>query len=266
MNTDIIKCPVCGNALADCGSSYKCKNNHCFDKNKKGSVNLLLKGGDHGDDRGMLASRRDFLSAGYYAPVADVLCQKAAQQGGNILDMGCGEGYYSFALAGIQETCVYAFDISKYAASMTAGRDKRVTAFAASSYDIPVMSQSVDVAISVFAPFDPAEAARVLKPCGLLITAYPLPKHLLELKQAVYDDVLLNPDNIPQYNGFEVQDVTEVCFNMHISENKHIKALFDMTPYAYKTPKSLMARLDGLDKLYCRAEIAVATYKKVKNK
>ncbi|MBR3751393.1 MAG: methyltransferase domain-containing protein [Clostridia bacterium] len=264
MHGNILKCPVCSSRLIANGGSYKCKNDHCFDISKKGSVNLLLKGGAHGDDRGMLASRRDFLSAGYYEQLAQAVSEAVAKHGGTVLDMGCGEGYYSSRLADIKDARVYAFDVSKYAAAMTAARDKRITAFTASSFDIPVLSDSVDCAVSIFAPFDPYEVSRVLKTGGVLVAAYPMPEHLLELKQAIYDRVILNPDSVPEHKGFKQVDIACVRFNMHLNDSSHIQALFSMTPYAYNTPKALVSRLNVLTELDCRAEIMVVTYKKIR--
>ena len=262
MKHSVLICPVCSSALELEGASYQCSKGHCFDISKKGSVNLLLKGGDHGDERSMLWARRDFLSAGYYSSLATTVRNIASEHGGIILDMGCGEGYYSEALVGIDGAKVYAFDISKYAAAMTAGRNKSITSFVASSFDIPVRTGSIDCAVSIFAPFDDAEVYRVLSPKGALVTAFPLPDHLLELKEAVYDSVMLNPDSVPEHNGFELASISYVRFNMHIDQNEHIKALFDMTPYAYNTPPMLIKRLDGINTLDCRGAVAVATYKK----
>ena len=52
-------CPVCSKPLFDCGASYKCPGGHCFDKARKGYVNLNLASGArskrHGDDAVMVA-------------------------------------------------------------------------------------------------------------------------------------------------------------------------------------------------------------------
>ena len=54
-----------------------------------------------GDTREQVLSRRSFLDAGFYAPIADALCNTARELNakGPILDIGCGEGYYSARLA-----------------------------------------------------------------------------------------------------------------------------------------------------------------------
>ena len=42
---------------------------------------------------------------------------------------------------------------------------------------------AIDLALSVFAPKNFAEAARVLRPGGILAVAYPGPDHLIELRR-----------------------------------------------------------------------------------
>lgn len=264
MSNNKLICPVCKRGLSQIGASYVCEQKHCFDISRKGYVNLLLKGGDHGDDRFMLTSRRDFLSAGYYEKFANELCRQVGEYRHNtVLDMGCGEGYYSSRLAALKDACVYAFDISKYAAAMTASRDKRLTVFTASSFSLPVADASIDVAVSVFAPFDAKETSRVLNKNGILVVAYPLKNHLVELKRSVYDEVLLNPDVVPQVEGFVLDKITNVSYAIHINNNNHIKALFSMTPYVYRTDKKHAERLDKLDVLNCSIEIGIAVYKKI---
>ena len=264
MRSNILICPVCRQVLKPIGSSYVCDQRHCFDIARKGYVNLLLKGGEHGDDRSMLTARRDFLSAGYYLPFAQELCRAVSKHRHNtVLDMGCGEGYYSSQMAELQDARVYAFDISKYAAAMTASRNKRLTVFTASSFSIPVADESIDVAVSVFAPFDAKEVGRILNKNGILVVAYPLKDHLLELKQAVYDEVLLNPDIVPSAEGLVLDEITNVIYTVKINNNNHVKALFSMTPYVYRTHKEHTERLDKLESLNCSVEIGVAVYKKI---
>ncbi len=260
----ILICPVCKRELIKCGALYKCSNNHCFDVSKKGHVNLLLKGGDHGDDRGMLRARRDFLTSEFYKPFSDALCNIISENPHNaVLDMGCGEGYYTANFANIDNVNVFAFDVSKYAAAMTAACDKRITAFTASSFNMPVKSGSIDIAVSIFAPFDSKETLRVLKKGGLFVAAFPLSEHLLELKQVVYDDVLLNPEDSRAIKGLDIMRVQEVKFNMTLERNEHIKALFSMTPYVYRTERRHLERLDSINMLSCRANIGIAVYKKI---
>ena len=63
-----LTCPVCSERLELFEKTYRCSNNHCFDKAKEGYVNLLT--GNHkdgsliGDNREMAQSRKAFLEKG----------------------------------------------------------------------------------------------------------------------------------------------------------------------------------------------------------
>ena len=92
-------CPICHEKLNLEGRQYRCPNNHSFDIARQGYVNLLVVQQKHslnpGDTREQVLSRREFLEAGFYAPIARTLIETAAELGisGQILDVGCGEGY-----------------------------------------------------------------------------------------------------------------------------------------------------------------------------
>mgnify|MGYP003307226941 CR=1 FL=1 len=95
-------CPVCGKYLSEEEKLYRCENGHCFDKSKFGYVNLLQSQKSsakrHGDDRLMVRARREFLDSGYYGFLRESLCGvcgKYLPDGGDFLDAGCGEGYYT---------------------------------------------------------------------------------------------------------------------------------------------------------------------------
>ena len=98
-------CPICGQELVRVEKEYRCENRHSFDIARQGHVNLLTvqqkKSLHPGDTREQVLSRRAFLEAGFYTPIAQVLCRTALdlEVCGPVLDIGCGEGYYSSQLA-----------------------------------------------------------------------------------------------------------------------------------------------------------------------
>ena len=91
-------CPKCRCDLALTGEKVKkCKNGHSFDRAREGYYNLLLSqsGGTHGDNAEMVRARREFLSYGYYEPLAIRLSELVLELtdcGGTVLDAGLGEG------------------------------------------------------------------------------------------------------------------------------------------------------------------------------
>ena len=105
----MLVCPVCGEPLLWKEKSVTCPAGHSFDIAREGYVNLLRssKSGDRiGDDRESARSRRDFLNKGYYALLRAWLTEHFADRQGSVLDICCGEGYYTSAL-GENPTCRY---------------------------------------------------------------------------------------------------------------------------------------------------------------
>ena len=265
------RCPICASPLVREGKTYKCENRHSYDISKRGYVNLLPpKAAVPGDNKEMVLARRDFLSKGYYEPFSDginrILAETAqthdkALSDLTILDAGCGEGYYT---ARIPARRVYGADISKeavdHACRRTAAAD--VSYCAASVFHLPYLDHAFDAAISLFAPICAEELTRVLQENGVLLVGAPGKGHLWELKTAVYDEAYENDEIPPDIAGFTLVKAEKIRYNMHITENSDLVALFMMTPYAYHTPKEGMERLRALSSLDVTAEFMIYLYKR----
>lgn len=218
----------------------------------------------------MLDARRTFLNAGYYTPLCEAVVAAsvgAMPRKGVLLDGGAGEGYYTdrveCSLTDMgKRASVYAFDIAKDAVKMMANRNKRLHLFVASAYDIPVSDGSVDVALNLFAPFCAEEYVRVLRPGGTLVMAVPDENHLFGMKEVLYPDPYRNKvsDRVPE--GFSLADTVHVQFGITLRDPAHIRALFSMTPYAYRTDAAGRARLDALRELSTPIGFFVFSYRK----
>ena len=101
-------------------------------------------------------SRRDFLNKGYYSLLRNYLTDLFLDKTGNLLDICCGEGYYTSALAhdGLR---VYGFDISREMVRLAAKRGNG-NYFVANMASIPVPDESFDYATHLFAPFIESES------------------------------------------------------------------------------------------------------------
>lgn len=265
-------CPVCRGELYREGSSLFCEKRHCYDISRRGYVNLLMsqKSSDarHGDGKEMVEARRDFLDLGYYEKICDAVARRVYEGGHDgmfVLDVGCGECYYTEKIARMIEKfdpTICGIDISKDALASGAKRDKTINLAVASAFDIPVSDGCADVIVNLFAPHSEKEFSRILRRGGLLIRAFPAERHLWELKCAVYDNPYENEPYDTKIEGFEQVDVTLLNYPIELKSNAAIKNLFKMTPYSYKTSADDEKKLDSINNLKTNVDVVVATYKK----
>ena len=265
-------CPVCKKLLKNSGKSLKCADGHCFDISRKGTVNLLLSSkANHGDDKRMVAARKAFLDKGYYEPLRKAIREVAAKyatDGCTVLDCGCGECSYTADISKYLRSLeinadIVGIDVSKEAINTGASRHADIALAVASVFDIPLADNSCDIVLSLFAPFSGDEYRRLLKPGGLYITAFPLEKHLIELKQAVYEKPYLNTTAPLGVEGFELAESTECRFKADLSSTEDIISLFEMTPYCYKSSQTDRAKLDRLGSLTVSVEFGIAAYRRI---
>lgn len=257
-------CPVCGKVLEFHNGVARCESGHSFDIAKEGYVNLLRssKSGDLiGDDKASARCRRDFLNKGYYSSLKNALCSIFAERQGSVLDICCGEGYYTAALGENVNLKVYGFDISREMVRLAAKRGK-CQFFVANMASIPVADGSMDYAVHLFAPFQEASFAKTLRPGGRLITVIPGKKHLFGLKQAIYDTPYENDEQLPQTSQLKLVSVTKVIDEITLSSQEDIQAVFRMTPYYFHTSAKDKEKLLSISHLSTPIEFILAEYEK----
>ena len=242
-------CPVCGRPLEKCDRSYMCENRHSFDIARQGYVNLLTVRQKHslapGDTREQVLSRRAFLEADFYGPIAETLIETAKKYGvsGEILDIGCGEGWYSAQLAAALGANLTGLDISKEAVRCAAAKYKNALWLCATAAHIPVPNESADLMTSLFALTLPEEFRRVLKKDGLYFQVLAAQDHLMGLKHIIYDEIRLKEkDTVPELPGFTRLESIPIRFDFAV-EGEQIRNLFSMTPHVFRIGKAGAARL-----------------------
>ena len=261
-------CPICGCQLNSEGKRYICPNNHSFDIARQGYVNLLTVQQKHslnpGDTREQVLSRREFLEAGYYAPIARTLVDTARQLGitGQILDVGCGEGWYSAQLADALGAELTGLDISKEAVRCAAAKYKGKQWLCATAAHIPVEEGSVDLLTSLFALTLPEEFRRVLKPGGYYFQVLAAEDHLLGLKGIIYDQLNFKEKNtVPELPGFELVKSVPIRFTFTV-EGQQIRNLFSMTPHVFRIGKAGAERLQKTEVLTDTASCVLNVYRR----
>ena len=150
-----------------------CPQGHRFDIARQGYVNLLPvqnKRSLHpGDTKEQVLARRAFLEAGFYTPIVETLCRLSENGKGPVLDVGCGEGYYSTRLAKAMGASLVGLDISKEAVRFAAGQYKNAQWLCASAARLPLADSSFGLVTSLFSLTAAEEFSRVLMPEGTYI-------------------------------------------------------------------------------------------------
>lgn len=186
----LLACPECGDILAVRDRSLFCARGHGFDIARQGYVSLLTGASTKmsGDTAAMLDARAAFQDARHFAPIATAVATISAKGAGtrfphSILEIGAGTGYYlAAALDATPDAHGIALDVSKPAARRGARAHPRAASILADVWrGLPIRDALVDVVLSVFAPRNPDEVARVLAPGGSFIVVTPTPRHLSEL-------------------------------------------------------------------------------------
>lgn len=143
------------------------------------------------DTAAMVQSRFNFLGDGHYRPLARAVAAAVVPAlpaaGGAVLDSGTGTGHYlreildAAAAAGRQVTAI-GLDISKFALRRAARLNPEALNMVCDIWQpLPLAAGSVDAVTVVFAPRNPAEFSRVLRPTGVLVVVTPRPGHLAEV-------------------------------------------------------------------------------------
>ena len=264
----VLICPICGEQLNRADRSLLCPNRHSFDVARQGYVNLLTVQQKHslnpGDTREQVLSRRAFLEKGYYAPILNTLIDTAREFGitGPILDVGCGEGYYSAQLAAALNAELVGFDISKEAVRCAAAKYKGPTWLTATAAHIPVADESAQLVTSLFALTLPEEFARVLAENGCYFQVLACQDHLLGLKSIIYPELKLKEkDSVPELSGFELVKSVPIRFTFTV-EGEQIQNLFSMTPHVFRIGKAGAERLKNTKTLTDTASCVLNVYRK----
>ena len=283
--TSILQCPVCRKPLLPSTDGYQCTARHSFDAARQGYVNLLLAHKKHskepGDGPEMIQSRRRFLDQGYYNRVSDginetirtVLTGLGCDRDCNVLDAGCGEGFYlqrlKAALAHGRTAHLpidyHGVDVSKFAVRHATQRDRAIDWFVASINDLPFLDSSLDIVLNIFSPANIMEFARNLKKSGSLVFVSPGPRHLNGLREIIYPITREHeePSIIKKAEElFSLSTVSRITYQLELEGNQVIMDLLAMTPYFWNIDLQTKAKVAALDHLALDVDVEIRTFNK----
>jgi len=265
---NLLMCPVCRQQLSLNERTWRCENHHSYDVAKQGYVNLHVVQHKHsknpGDTPESVQARRAFLSAGYYAPLQQAVVEKIRElRIENLLDIGCGEGYYTNAMQAEVLQCV-GVDIAKNAVQVAAKLNKDITWVVGTGATLPVLNESIDLCTSLFSPIPKQEILRVLKPKSYLMVVTPAPQHLYAMREALFEEV---KPHEPQKFVEQLQDEFNLISEQVIDApmvlpQADLKNLIAMTPYAYKAKPEHRLALEQQDQFKLMAQYQIYLFQK----
>ena len=265
----ILKCPVCGEGMQADGEcrSVRClgARTHCYDVARSGYINFTSPADGVGDGKEAVRARSQFLDGGYYERLSDtvngVLDELCAV---TVLDAGCGEGYYTNRMA--SGRTVIGVDLSRDGIDSAATRAKRdgtnASFFVGSLFKLPVQEGRIDAVTNLFAPCAEAEFSRTLREGGHLVLVGAGERHLLGLKERIYDNAYLNTGRADIPVQMKLIDERRLSYEIEVKGQEMIQALFSMTPYYWRTSESDRSRLLGLDALTTVVDFKIYVFEK----
>ena len=259
-------CPICQENLTLVETSLKCCNRHSFDLAKFGYVNLAPQIKQSANyDKENFQNRQQILEAGFYQAILEAISDllSNSKNAKTILDIGCGEGFYSRKLQERHpDKTFYAFDISKDSVQIAAKSEPNwaVNWFVGDLARLPIKDASMDILLDIFSPANYGEFRRVLSKDGILIKVIPTKNHLREIRQKVQDQ-LTNKD----YSNQDIKNHFQEHFTILSSQTasltktittEQLQALLSMTPLLFHIDQTKIDWSD-LTEITIEAEILV---------
>lgn len=241
-------CPICQENLTLVESSLKCCNRHSFDLAKFGYVNLAPQIKQSANyDKENFQNRQQILEAGFYRAILEAVSDLLASSKTTtiILDIGCGEGFYSRKLQeNHPEKTFYAFDISKDSVQIAAKSEPNwaVNWFVGDLARLPIKDASMHILLDIFSPANYGEFRRVLSKDGILIKVIPTENHLKEIRQKVQDQLTKK-----DYSNQDIKNHFQEHFTILSSQTAsltktittvQLQALLSMTPLLFHVDQS----------------------------
>ena len=241
-------CPICQENLTLVESSLKCNNRHSFDLAKFGYVNLAPQIKQSANyDKENFQNRQQILEAGFYQTILEAISNllSNSESAKTVLDIGCGEGFYSRKLQESHSNkTFYAFDISKDSVQIAAKSEPNwaVNWFVGDLARLPIKDASMNILLDIFSPANYGEFRRVLSKDGILIKVIPTENHLKEIRQRVQDQ-LTNKD----YSNQDIKNHFQEHFTILSSQTasltktitaEQLQALLSMTPLLFHIDQS----------------------------
>lgn len=242
----LFACPICQVPMHLDLSSLVCQNRHTFNIAKQGFVNFLRQTkGDKHYDMASFEKRSQILAAGYYDPILKVISERLRDLPGHshVLDVACGEGYYSRQLAQQFDKDFMAFDLAKDSILLAARQNpqKNVAWFVGDLAQLPLREHGIDVILDIFSPANYQEFGRLLSDHGLIFKVIPHEDHLKEFRQLLPEAQAYSNQDVLEH----FQESCELLERVTIAKtwsmpSEHVQTFAEMTPLFFHANKDTL--------------------------
>ena len=192
-----VLCPVrgCGQPLGFGTRTAACPAGHSFDRARSGYWNLLQpqdrRAREPGDAAAVVEARRRSLGRGLGATLRDEvvagLRQRGLEPGANVLEAGCGSGFFLQALVARRGVVGVGVDISAAAVNAAARAwPQGLWIVANADRALPFAAGAFAAILSLTGPKNAAEFHRLLAPHGWLVVAVPGADDLAEVRALLH--------------------------------------------------------------------------------
>jgi len=271
----IINCPLCKKPLLKTVDSVvKCDKGHSYDIPKEGYLYLIPPNKKNskspGDNQEMIKARRAFLEAGYYQflvrKTQEILSDLPFEKDTTALDLGCGEGYYTSEVLEHSITISHTLgtDISKAAIKLAAKKYKDSMFFVSSAFDIPIESASLDLVLSIFAPFKVEEIVRILRADGYMLVITAGSQHMRQIAEMVYAEFRPHKDSTTAKleTDFDIHKSEEIKFDLELDNSFDILNMLQMTPYFWHFSEDQLKEVSNLTNIKVSCDFKIELWKK----
>ncbi|GGB66832.1 putative RNA methyltransferase [Shewanella inventionis] len=251
-------CPVCATPIKQHQASlgFYCDNKHHFDKHAQGYWPLLSNSKTKPQvlSRQQMRARHFLLESGLFAPLINQLgasllsvLHSTERHTFEHLDYQCADGYYLRQLVpAVSEAGIvcehWGITDAENAIFAAAKAQTPAKLILAAMKKLPFASQSIDLITVLDSPIKGKECIRVLKDDGRIVLLQPSVRHLWQIKQQVYPDLIEKPLQLNLPNELEVESLQQVSFTQPVTGEQAF-TLLDMSVFGWRANDELIHQI-----------------------
>ena len=249
-------CPVCSAPLKQhqASSGFYCDNKHHFDKHPNGYWSLLsntkAKSKPQVESRQQMRGRHFLLESGLFAPLIKQLqtvlldlCTSHGETQLQHIDYQCADGFYLRqlvpAVAEANVSCEHwGITDAENAIFAAAKAETPANLLLLALKKLPFEAQSIDIVTVLDSPLKGKECIRILKDDGRIVLLQPGVRHLWQIKQQVYPDLVEKPLQLNLPNDVEIESQQQVVFVQSVTGEQAL-TLLDMSVFGWRANDQL---------------------------